>query len=99
MICPGKQPFKRGARIKPGRMNQRNTNRGLIISNDRKTKDTNPDYTGSLNVKGEEFWISAWKRKEYNNPEAEILSFSVQPKDKTAVEQPKDYVVNTDNQA
>jgi len=80
-------------------MNHRNTNRGLIWSNDRKTKDTNPDYTGSLNVKGEEFWISAWKRKADDNPETETLSFSVRPKDKTTVEQPKDYFVNTDNQS
>lgn len=79
-------------------MNHRNTNRGLIWSNDQKAKDTNPDYTGSLNVKGEEFSISAWKLKEGDNPGAETLSFSVRQKDKTTIEQPKDYVVNTDNQ-
>ena len=79
-------------------MKFRNTNRGLIWSNDRKAKDANPDYTGSLNVKGEEFLISAWKQEAGNRPGAETLSFSVRPKDKTPVEQPKDYIVNTEKQ-
>jgi hypothetical protein len=78
-------------------MNHGNTNRGQIWSNERKEKDTHPDYRGSLNVKGEEFWISAWKRKGNANSNALNLSFSVQPKDETTIEQAKDYVVNTEN--
>ena len=80
-------------------MNYNNTNRGQIWPNDRKEKDTQPDFKGSLNVKGEEFWISAWKQKGRENPDTPSLSFSVQPKDLTTKEQAKDYVVNTDNQA
>lgn len=80
-------------------MKFRNINRGLIRSNSRKAKDTNPDYTGSLNVKGEEFWISAWKQKTGDRPGAEALSFSVRPKEKAPIEQPKDYIVNTENQS
>ena len=97
MVGPVGQPFKRGAQIKPASMNHRNKNRGLIWSNSRKAKDTNPDYTGSLNVKGEEFWISAWKREEIGASGAESLSFSVRPKDQAPIEQPKDYVVNPGN--
>ena len=41
-----------------------NTNRGSIWKNDKKEKDTHPDFTGSLNVGGVEYWVSAWKRKE-----------------------------------
>ena len=80
-------------------MSNCNTNRGLIWLNRRKTKDTNPDYTGSLNVKGEEFWISAWKQKDNNTSGVETLSFSVRPKNKTLKEQPKDYVINNDSQS
>ena len=77
-------------------MNFSNTNRGQIWPNEQKGKDTQPDFKGSLNVKGEEFWISAWKQKGGANPKAPSLSFSVQKKDETAKQQPKDYVVGTD---
>jgi hypothetical protein len=69
-----------------------NTNRGSIWKNDKKEKDTHPDFTGSLNVDGREFWVSAWKRKEGASPKAPALSFSVKPKDepheRRPVEQP-----------
>ena len=58
-----------------------NTNRGSIWKNDRKEKDTHPDFTGSLNVDGVEYWVSAWKRKPDASPKAPALSFSVKPKE------------------
>ena len=63
-----------------------NTNRGSIWKNDRKEKDTHPDFTGSLNVDGVEYWVSAWKRKPDASPKAPALSFSVKPKDESARE-------------
>ena len=35
-------------------------NTGTLWKNDRKEKDTHPDYRGSLNVDGHEYEISAW---------------------------------------
>lgn len=61
-----------------------NTNRGSIWKNDKKEKDTHPDFTGSLNVGGVEYWVSAWKRKEDAPAKAPALSFSVKPKDEQA---------------
>jgi len=58
-----------------------NTNRGQIWPNDRKETENHPDFTGSLNVDGKEFWVSAWKRKEGANPKAPSLSFSIKAKD------------------
>ena len=58
-----------------------NTNRGSIWKNEKKEKDTHPDFTGSLNVNGVEFWVSAWKRKEGAAAKAPALSFSIKPKD------------------
>ena len=58
-----------------------NTNRGSIWGNDKKEKDTHPDFKGSINVEGVEYWLSAWKRKEGANPKAPALSFSIQRKD------------------
>ena len=61
-----------------------NTNRGAIWRNEKKEQDTHPDFTGSLNVGGTEFWVSAWKRKEGAGPKSPALSFSVKPKDEEA---------------
>jgi hypothetical protein len=58
-----------------------NTNRGSIWKNDDKREDKHPDFKGSLNVNGVEFWVSAWKRKEGASPKSPALSFSVKPKE------------------
>jgi hypothetical protein len=75
-------------------MKYRNLNRGRIWPNDRKQQDSQPDYEGTLNVKGEEFWISAWKKSDDKGAAAQSLSFSVRPRGRNVVEQPKDYIVD-----
>jgi hypothetical protein len=57
------------------------TNRGSIWKNERKSTDKHPDFTGSLNVDGKEYWVSAWKRRDGAHPKAPALSFSIQKKD------------------
>lgn len=39
-----------------------NTNGGALFPNDRKEKDTHPDFRGTLNVAGTEYWIKGWKK-------------------------------------
>ena len=56
-------------------------NRGAIWKNDDKQNAGHPDFKGSLNVDGREFWVSAWKRKEGASAASPALSFSVRPKD------------------
>jgi hypothetical protein len=58
-----------------------NTNRGSIWKNDKKETETHPDFTGSLNVNGVEYWVSAWKRKPDASDKAPALSFTVKPKE------------------
>lgn len=58
-----------------------NTNRGSIWKNEKKATENHPDFTGSLNVEGVEYWVSAWRRKEGANPNAPALSFSVKRKE------------------
>jgi hypothetical protein len=58
-----------------------NKNRGAIWKNDDKREDNHPDFKGSLNVDGVEFWVSAWKRKEDAGPKSPALSFSIKPKE------------------
>lgn len=61
------------------------TNRGSIWRNEKKdikdVYDTKPDFTGTLNVEGREFYVSAWKRKEGANPKSPALSMSIKPKE------------------
>lgn len=65
-----------------------NTNRGSIWKNEKKTTDAHPDFTGELNVAGMEFWVSAWKRKEGEKPNAPALSFSIKMKEPKVGGQP-----------
>lgn len=58
-----------------------NTNRGVLFKNDRKEKDTHPDFTGSGNVEGVEVYINGWK-KEKNGKS--FISFSFKPKEGAA---------------
>lgn len=80
-------------------MSYNNTNRGRIWSNDRKQNDTHPDFKGSVNIKGEEYSISAWKQQGGARPGKLSLSFSIKPKHETRIEPAKDYVVKPDSQA
>jgi len=70
-----------------------NTNRGAIWNNQRKESDKHPDFTGSLNVEGKEYYVSAW-RKEPNGDRSPVLSFSIKAKD--AVSEPSATKVSED---
>jgi hypothetical protein len=61
-------------------MNQQydNTNRGALFKNDRKESDNHPDYRGSVNVNGQEFWLSAWIKE---GQRGKFMSLSVRPKE------------------
>jgi uncharacterized protein (DUF736 family) len=58
-----------------------NSNRGSIFKNDKKEEEKHPDMTGSLNVDGTDYWISAWKKT--SKAGTGFLSLSVRPKQET----------------
>ena len=55
-----------------------NTNRWTLNKNDRKEKETHPDYKGSLNVNGVEYWIDGWIKGGANG---KFISGSLKPKE------------------
>ena len=61
-----------------------NTNSGLLAKNKRKKLDTHPDYSGSVNVGGVEYWLNGWLKigKEGSKiPGEKYFSLTVRPKD------------------
>jgi hypothetical protein len=61
-----------------------NRNRGVLFKNDRKDSDKHPDYKGSLNVNGQEFWLSAWIKE---GQRGKFMSLSVEPKKEQSISQ------------
>ena len=58
------------------------TNRGVLFRNDRKESDRQPDYKGSINVDGVEYWLSAWLKESKTG--TKFMSLSVNPKQPSA---------------
>ena len=54
------------------------TDRGVLFKNDRKETEKHPDYTGSINVAGHDYWLSAWIKK---GKRGKFMSLSIKIKD------------------
>lgn len=55
-----------------------NNLRGVLFKNDRKEKDSHPDYKGSCEIEGVEFWLSAWIK---DGQKGKFMSISFQEKE------------------
>lgn len=56
-----------------------NTNRGALFKNDKEGGNPNwPDYRGSINVAGSDFWLDAWLKKDKKGKT--YMSLSIKPK-------------------
>lgn len=65
-------------------MNYDNTNSGLLTKNDKQGNESRPDYRGSINVGGVDYWLSAWIKTGRDGTKLagqKYMSLSVQPKD------------------
>lgn len=64
-----------------------NRNSGALFPNDRKTKQSHPDYKGSMtDSTGQEFWISAWVKQ---GKKGEFLSLAFEKKEDRPAEGPR----------
>lgn len=63
------------------------TNRGSLFKNDRKDDAKYPDYKGSINVDGTDYWLSAWIKVSKDGNK--FMSLSVKNKNADASLQPK----------
>lgn len=59
-------------------MNFDNTNKGALFQSKDKKTDKHPDYNGTINVNGDEYWLSGWKKQSKDGKP--YLSLSVQEK-------------------
>lgn len=70
-----------------------NRNRGALFRNNRKEKETHPDYNGTINVEGKEYYLNAWLRE---GKSGKFFSMSVKPKE-SPVERRNDHKPSRDS--
>lgn len=73
-------------------MTDKRDNEGAIWGNQKKQKETHPDFTGNATIDGQDYWVSAWKRGENASDRAPVLKFAFTKKDA-----PKDQATYTES--
>lgn len=58
-----------------------NSMRGAVWPNKKREKDTHPHWTGSAEVDGVEYWVSAWKKADDAAENAPSIKFTFKRKD------------------
>ena len=59
-----------------------NSNRGVLFRNQNKTEDKHPDFNGSINANGVDYWLSGWVKESKEGKK--FFSLSVKPKEQQA---------------
>lgn len=72
-------------------MSYDNTNSGMLSRNDRKEQDNHPDFKGTINVEGVEYWLSGWTKEGKPGSKMEgkkYFSLAVKAKDEKPTAKP-----------
>lgn len=56
-------------------------NRGTLARNEHREKDSQPEFTGSINVEGKEYWLNGWVNDSKNEAGKQFFGLSVKAKD------------------
>lgn len=59
-----------------------NTNTGALFKAKERATDKHPEYTGTINVEGREYWLAGWVKESKQGQK--YFSLSVKSKDKPA---------------
>jgi uncharacterized protein (DUF736 family) len=62
-----------------------NNMRGVLFKNDEKKNPKHPDYRGSCEIDGTEFWLSGWVKESKKGNK--FLSLSFKPKEEAQHDQ------------
>lgn len=55
-----------------------NTNRGTLSKSRERKTDKSPEYSGSINVNGTEYWLNGWVKDGKNG---KFFSLAIKPKE------------------
>jgi hypothetical protein len=66
-------------------MEQRD-NSGVLFSNDKREKESHPNYKGNIMVDGKSYWISGWIKEGKNG---KFMGLAVSPKEEQAAQPAK----------
>ena len=66
-------------------MEQRD-NSGVLFSNDKREKESHPNYKGNIRVDGKDYWISGWIKEGKNG---KFMGLAVSPKEEQSQPQSK----------
>ena len=66
-------------------MEQRD-NSGVLFANDKREKESHPNYKGNIRVDGKDYWISGWIKEGKNG---KFMGLAVSPKEEQAQPQSK----------
>ena len=61
-------------------MEQRD-NSGVLFANDKREKESHPNYKGNIRVDGKDYWISGWIKEGKNG---KFMGLAVSPKEEQA---------------
>lgn len=65
-------------------MSQQRDNSGTLGKNQRREKDTHPEYNGKCVIDGREYWISAWVKEGQSG---KFFSLAFKPKEQQQTQQ------------
>jgi hypothetical protein len=63
-------------------MDNHGNNKCALFRNDRKAKETQPDYSGTVTIDGVSYWLSGWINEGKDS--RKYISLSLRPKEHNA---------------